>query len=87
MEGGLWAWEALQGTLKMAAEDLDLLEIWARIKFRDVYVGYQTDKFKIPVMPLAVPVTETVRYQLTLFMFDDESQKIRLFLNTSLLVR
>jgi hypothetical protein len=33
MEVGLWAWEALQGTLKTAAEDPDLLEIWARLKF------------------------------------------------------
>jgi hypothetical protein len=36
MEGGLWAWEALQGTLKMAAEDSDLLTVWARIKCQDI---------------------------------------------------
>jgi hypothetical protein len=36
MEGGLWAWEVLQGMLKMAAKDPDLLEVWALVKCRDV---------------------------------------------------
>jgi hypothetical protein len=36
MEGCLWAWEALQGTLKIAAEDPDLLKVWVRIKCRDI---------------------------------------------------
>ncbi len=35
-EGGLWAWEALQGMLKMAAEVLDLLKVWVRVKCWDV---------------------------------------------------
>jgi hypothetical protein len=39
VEGGLWAWEALQGMLKMATKDPDLLEIWAPIKCWDVYTN------------------------------------------------
>ncbi len=27
----------------------------------NLYVGYRTNKFLLPVMPLAVPITETVR--------------------------
>jgi hypothetical protein len=36
MEGGLWAWEALQHMLKMAVEDPDLLKVWAQIKCQDI---------------------------------------------------
>ncbi len=36
MEDGLWAWEALHGTLEMAAEDSDLLAVWAQIKCRGI---------------------------------------------------
>ncbi len=36
VEGGLWAREALQRTPEMAAEDLDLLEAWVRIKCPDI---------------------------------------------------
>jgi hypothetical protein len=32
MKGALWAWEALQCLLKVAAEYSDLLKIWARIE-------------------------------------------------------
>jgi hypothetical protein len=35
MEGGLWAWEALQGMLEMAADDPDTLEVWVWIKCWD----------------------------------------------------
>jgi hypothetical protein len=43
MGGGLWAWEALQGTLKMVAEDPNSLKIWARIKCWDVYTNKGRD--------------------------------------------
>jgi hypothetical protein len=36
VEGGLWAWEALQRTLKMAADDQDSLKVWAWIKCRNI---------------------------------------------------
>jgi hypothetical protein len=36
MKGALWTWEALQRTLEVAAEYLDLLEIWVQIEGRDI---------------------------------------------------
>ncbi len=36
MKGALWAWEALQRSLKVAVEYSDLLKIWARIEGQDI---------------------------------------------------
>jgi hypothetical protein len=36
MEGTLRAWEALQRTLEMVAENPDLLEVWARVKRQEI---------------------------------------------------
>ncbi len=36
MKRALWAWEVLQRWLKVAAEYLDSLKIWARIEGRDI---------------------------------------------------
>ncbi len=36
MKGALWAWEALQHTLEVTVEYLDLLKVWARIEQWDI---------------------------------------------------
>jgi hypothetical protein len=36
MKGALWAWEALQRLLEVAAEYSDSLKIWAQIEQQDI---------------------------------------------------
>ncbi len=60
MEGGLWAWEGLQGTLKMAAEDPNPLKVWARIKCQDVDANEGRDFIVVDDRVHFLNITRTV---------------------------
>ena len=57
---GLWQCEESNTIQSVTHEMCTTQTVSTRSLGHYAYVGYRTNKFMLPVMPLAVPVTETV---------------------------